>query len=65
MHHIEDFFLSDPTSQYQSQRKATIRDAIAQRLRKVCSDLPEPEFHQLVEEMADRQLKGERRPGDL
>lgn len=50
---------------YHSQRKATIREAIAQRLRRVCADLPETEFQELVEEMADKQLRGERRLSDL
>jgi hypothetical protein len=62
---VEDFFRSDlsPNSA-QSTRKARIRDDIAQRLRRVCSDLPETEFQGLVDEIADRQLRGERRTSD-
>jgi hypothetical protein len=62
---LEDFSWGEPIAPYHSQRKATIREAIAQRLRKVCADLPETEFQELVEEMADKQLRGERRLSDL
>ena len=59
---VEDYFRGDlAPSNLQSNRKVKIRDDIAQRLRKVCSDLPETEFQELVDEIADRQLKGERR----
>jgi hypothetical protein len=61
---LEEFSWGDPLP-YQSQRKATIREAIAQRLRRVCSDLPETEFQELVDQMADKQLRGERRLSDL
>lgn len=62
---VEDFFRGDPASSgFQSNRKAKIRDDIAARLRRVCSDLPETEFQQLVDEIADKQLKGERRSSD-
>jgi hypothetical protein len=59
---VEDYFRGElsPNSA-QSTRKARIRDDIAQRLRRVCSDLPETEFQGLVDEIADRQLRGERR----
>ena|SRR5687768_3870901 len=62
---LEEFSWGDAIAPYHSQRKATIREAIAQRLRKVCSDLPETEFQELVEQMADKQLRGERRLSDL
>lgn len=62
---LEDFSWGEAIAPYQSQRKATIREAIAQRLRRVCSDLPETEFQALVDEMADKQLRGERRLSDL
>ena len=52
------------SDKFQSNRKATIRADIAQRLRRVCSDLPETEFQGLVDEIADRQLKAERRTSD-
>jgi len=63
---VEKFFLSDSSpNAYQVNRRAKILGDIAQRLRRVCSDLPETEFQALVEEMADRQLRGERRLTDL
>ena len=62
---VEDFFRGEMSpDRLQSNRKAKLRDDIAQRLRKVCSDLPETEFQGLVDEIADRQLKGERRTSD-
>lgn len=42
-------------------RKNAIRADIAQRLRRICSDLTDDEFQMLVEQMADRQLKSERK----
>jgi hypothetical protein len=42
-------------------RRSRIRDDIAKRLSRACSHLPEGEFLRLVEEMTDRQIKGERR----
>ena len=62
---LDDFFRSGPsTGGIQSHRKTKIRDDIAGRLRRICSDLPETEFQQLVDEMAERQLKSERRTSD-
>ncbi len=62
---VEDFFRGDAQAPYHSQRKATIREAIAARLRRVCSDMPETEFQSLVDEIADKQMRGERRLSDL
>ena len=62
---LDEFSWGEAMAPYHSQRKATIREAIAQRLRKVCADLPETEFQELVDEMADKQLRGERRLSDL
>ena len=62
---IDDSFHSEPSpGGLQSPRKVKVRDDIAQRLRRICSDLPETEFQALVDEMAERQLKGERRTSD-
>jgi hypothetical protein len=41
-------------------RRDRIRDDIAQRIRNACAHLPDDEFRQLVGQMTDRQLKGER-----
>jgi hypothetical protein len=63
---VEEFFLGDSApSAYQSQRKAKIRGDIAQRLRQVCANLSETDFQTLVDQMADRQLRAERRLSDL
>ncbi len=61
---VENFFHSDSQLPYQSQRKATIREAIAARLRRVCPDMTETEFQSLVDEMAEKQLRSERRLSD-
>jgi hypothetical protein len=61
---LEDFFHSDAQLPYHSQRKASIREAIAARLRRVCPDMTETEFQSLVDEMAEKQLRGERRLSD-
>jgi len=42
-------------------RRGAIRDDIARRIKRVCADLSDQDFTTLVDEMADRQLKGERR----
>jgi hypothetical protein len=62
---IDDFFRTERSPEgFQSPRKTKVRDDIAQRLRRICSDLPETEFQALVDEMAERQLKSERRTSD-
>lgn len=59
---LEDFFRTEsPSGGFQSHRKAKVRADIAARLRKVCSNLPETDFQDLVDEIAERQLKSERR----
>lgn len=42
-------------------RRDKIRDEIAGRIKRACSHLAEEEFRGLVDQMADRQIKGERR----
>jgi hypothetical protein len=61
------FMDSDSNSRYESMagevpssRKEAIRADIARRLRKICAHLPDEEFKQLVDKMAERQLKAER-----
>lgn len=62
---LEDYFRSDSSSPYNAQRKATIREEIAQRLRRVCPQMSETEFQRMVDDMADKQLNGERRLSDI
>jgi hypothetical protein len=42
-------------------RRDRVHGDIARRIKRACSHLDEDEFQLLVEEMTDRQLKGERR----
>lgn len=42
-------------------RRDRIRDDIERRVRRACSHFTEEEFQQLVDEMTDRQIRGERR----
>jgi hypothetical protein len=60
----------DPTSKVYSEsglaelhalREKQVRDEISGRLREVCARFPDAEFKQLVGEMAERQLRDERR----
>ena len=56
------YFLGDSVETGQEHtRRDRIRDDIARRVRRVCSHLTEADFGGLVEEMTDRQIKGERR----
>ena len=45
-------------------RKAAVRADIARRLKQACGHLSETEFQSLVDEMTDRQLRGERRASE-
>jgi hypothetical protein len=42
-------------------RRDDVRADIAKRIKRACADLPAGEFGELVDEMTDRQLRGERR----
>ena len=44
-----------------ADRRTRVIADLCVRLEKVCQHLSETEFGQLIEEMADRQLRGERR----
>ncbi len=61
---VENNFQSDAQLPYTSQRKATIREAIAARLRRVCPEMTESDFQSLVDDMAEKQLRSERRLSD-
>jgi hypothetical protein len=43
-------------------REKTVREEIAARLRPVCTQFPVDEFTRMVEKMAERKLREERRP---
>jgi hypothetical protein len=42
-------------------RRIRVRSDISKRLQRACSHLAEDDFRQLVDDMTDRQIKGERR----
>jgi hypothetical protein len=42
-------------------REREVREEISRRLRKVCASFPDDDFDQMVEKMAQRQLRDERR----
>jgi hypothetical protein len=48
-------------SQFHTSRRLAIRDDIAKRLRNACSHLAPEEFKELVDQMAETQLRSERR----
>jgi hypothetical protein len=48
-------------AQLEAARRASVRADIARRVKRACTHLSEEEFSRLVDEMTDRQLKGERR----
>jgi hypothetical protein len=45
----------------EAARRASIRADIAKRVKRACTHLSDEEFSRLVDEMTERQLKGERR----
>jgi hypothetical protein len=48
-------------AELEAARRASVRADIAKRIRRACTHLSDEEFSRLVDEMTDRQLKGERR----
>jgi hypothetical protein len=48
-------------AEMEAARRAGIRADISRRIRRACTNLTEDEFTRLVDEMTDRQLRGERR----
>jgi hypothetical protein len=54
---------TDPTiASLHALREKSVREEIAVRLRPVCAQFSEEEFTHLVEKMAQRKLRDERRP---
>ncbi len=49
------------TPESPERREECVRDDLLRRLRNVCKDLPEEDFHDLVAAMTREQLRGERR----
>ena len=48
-------------AELEAARRASVRADIAKRVRRACTHLCDEEFSRLVDEMTERQLKGERR----
>jgi hypothetical protein len=48
-------------AQLEAARRASVRADIAKRVKRACTHLSDEEFSRLIDEMTDRQLKGERR----
>jgi hypothetical protein len=48
-------------AELEAARRESVRADIAKRIRRACTHLSDEEFSRLVDEMTDRQLKGERR----
>jgi len=48
-------------AELEAARRASVRADIAKRVKRACTHLAEADFQRLVDEMTDRQLKGERR----
>ncbi|HUQ18994.1 MAG TPA: hypothetical protein VM099_05220 [Gemmatimonadaceae bacterium] len=53
--------LSPDSGEFPSDRRKVIRADLELRLRKVCSNFSDEEFHRLIELMTDRKLRSERR----
>jgi len=48
-------------AEMEAVRRASVRADIARRIKRACTHLTDDEFTRLVDEMTDRQLRGERR----
>lgn len=58
----EQHAFGDPSlEEIHSRREKVVREDIARRLKPVCTNFSDEEFQKLVTEMADKQVKRERR----
>jgi hypothetical protein len=48
-------------AELEAARRASVRADIAKRVKRACTHLSDEEFSRLVDEMTDRQIRGERR----
>lgn len=53
--------LSPNSGEFPSDRRKAIRADLEQRLKNVCSNFSDEEFHRLIDLMTDRKLRSERR----
>jgi hypothetical protein len=59
--HTAKVYSESGLTQLHALREQQVREEIAGRLRDVCATFPDAEFKELVGEMAERQLRDERR----
>ena len=52
---------SDEEDAYESPRKDAIRADISRRLKKICSNFSPDDFDALVDRMAEKKIRGDRR----
>ena len=50
----------DPPDDGPVSREEAVRSDLAKRLRRVCGHLSDEDFGRLIEQMAERQIRGER-----
>jgi hypothetical protein len=57
----EKLYTNSALSELHALREKQVREEIASRLRRVCGNFPQEDFERLVQKMAERQLRDERR----
>jgi hypothetical protein len=57
----EKVYTDSAISELHARREQEVRKEIAQRIRKVCGCFSDADFEKLVQTMAERQLRDERR----
>ncbi len=57
----EKVYTDSALSEVHALREKEVREEIATRLRCVCDNLPQDDFDRLVQKMAERQVRDERR----
>lgn len=57
----EKVYTDSALTELHALREKEVREEIARRLRRVCGNFSQQDFDRLVQKMAERQLRGERR----
>ena len=57
----EQVYVDSALTELHTLRERAVREEIARRLGRVCSNFSDDDFDQLVQKMAERQVRGERR----
>ncbi|HVS59077.1 MAG TPA: hypothetical protein VHE82_00140 [Gemmatimonadaceae bacterium] len=58
----EKVYIDSALTELHALREKEVREEIARRLRGVCGNFSQQDFDRLVQKMAERQLRDERRP---